>query len=757
MTEGTIAHYKILHEVGRGGMGVVCKAEDVRLQRMVALKFLPSHLTQDVARRERLLREARAASSLDHPNICTIHEVEETEDGQIVLVMAYYEGETLAQRVLRGRMELDATVEITRNILCGLKHAHERGVIHRDIKPSNVILTASGEVKIVDFGLAKLAGNTECLTATDALLGTVAYLPPELLQGHEADHRGDVWACGIVFYEMLAGAPPFTGPNSYVVLHAIMHDEVPSILQHRPELPVAVQAVVVRALAKNRIDRYQSAGEFLLGLEQLMGAGRPESSAHSTAIPSAAPEKPEKSIVVLPFVVLGTDSQGAVFSDGLTDEVITDLSAISRLRVICRTSAIRLKSAEMNPKKIAAELNVQYVMEGTVRTSGNSLRVTAKLIDPANDSLVWAEKYSGTLEDVFAIQESLSRKIVEALKLKLSPTESLRLSDKPIQDIRAYEYYLKAKQEILSYSGEALERALGYLEQGKKIIGENVLLLSAMGQVHWQFINAGISTDPEHLNNAEQYARRILQLDAESGHGHRLMGLVEAARGRTQEAVRLLKRSLESNPNDPDTLSWLCALCSLSGKGYAVTSMAKRLIDVDPLTPLWQMVPGIVAMLSGEFGRALEPFERALKCDPQNPMLHLAHAQVLALNGRIKDAVEELHALSQDTSGNFFSELGTFYGQALHGDKDAALRSVSTELRAAASADLNYAWIMAQGYALIDEREAALEWLNIAVDRGFINFPLLHHLDPFLQNIRQEPGFTRLMQSTREQWEAFEV
>jgi non-specific serine/threonine protein kinase len=754
LTEGTIAHYKVLHEVGRGGMGVVCKAEDVRLKRMVALKFLPSHLTQDVTRRERLLREARTASCLDHPNICTIHEVEETEDGQIVLVMAYYEGETLSSRIQRGRMELEPVVEITRKILCGLKHAHEHGIIHRDIKPSNVILTTSGEVKIVDFGLAKLSDNSDCLTETDALLGTVAYLPPELLQGRETDHRGDVWASGVVFYEMLAGTPPFTGQNSYVVLHAIMHDEITSILQHRPELPAMVQTVVLRALAKNRSERYQSAAEFLIDLEHLDGSGVQGASTFSAPVASS---RDEKSIVVLPFVVLGSDSQGEVFSDGLTDEVITDLSAITGLRVICRTSANRLKGAENDLKNIAADLNVQYVMEGTVRTSGNNLRVNAKLINPATDSLLWAEKYSGSLEDVFAIQESLSRRIVQALKLKLSPSESLRLSDKPIQDIRAYEYYLKARQEILSYSREGLEHALDYLKRGEQIIGENVLLLSAMGQVYWQFLNAGISTDPEYLSNAERCARRILELDAESGHGHRLLGLVETAQGHMQESVRLLKKSLVSNPNDPDTLSWLCAICSLSGKGYAVTSMAQRLIDVDPLTPMWQMVPGLVAMLSGEFRRAIVPFERALKLDPQNAMLRLAYAQVLALNGREEDAVANLEALSHDSPESFFAQLGGFYGRALSRDRDAALCCVSSELKAAAAADLNYAWLVAQGYALIDEKESALEWLNTAVDRGFINFPLLNHLDPFLQNIRAEPGFALLMQSTREQWESFEV
>jgi len=735
-------------------MGVVCLAEDQRLKRMVALKFLPPHLTQNAARKERFLLEARAASSLDHPNICTIHEVEEAEDGQIVLVMAYYEGETLACRIAQGRMELEAAVEITRKILLGLKHAHERGVIHRDIKPSNVILTASGEVKIVDFGLAKLAGNTDCLTETGDLLGTLSYLPPELLQGQDTDHRGDLWSSGVVFYEMLMGTPPFIGANSYVVLHAIMHDEVKPIAGRRPELPAHLHTVMLRALEKSRNDRYQSASEFLADLERLTQTGV---SWSSPGMPPPAVAQSENSIVVLPFAVLGTDERDHFFSDGLTDEIITDLSAVSHLRVICRTSASRLKYDEGDLNKMAADLNVQYVMEGTVRTSGDNLRVTAKLINPATDSLVWAEKYSGSLEDIFAIQESLSRKIVEALKLKLSPSESIRLGEKPIHDVRAYEYYLRAKQEILSYSSEGLERALDYLKKGEQLIGENVVLLSAMGQVYWQFVNAGISVEPTYLANAERCARRILELDAESGHGHRLLGLVEAANGHTQNAVRLLKKSLESNPNDPDTLSWLCAICSLGGKGYAVSSMAQRLIEIDPLTPMWQMLPGLVSLLSGEFGRALEPFERALKSDPQNPMLRLVSAQILALNNRTDEAIEKLEAMSSADDDSFFTQLGRFYRHALRRDRDAALACVSPELSNAAMADMNYAWIMAQAYALIGEAQTSLEWLKAAVERGFINFPLLHHLDPFLQNVREEPGFEILMQSTRQQWEAFEV
>ena len=336
MSESTIAHYRVLHEVGRGGMGVVCKAEDIRLKRMVALKFLPAHLMEDKARRERLLLEARAASRLDHANICTIHEIEETADGQIVLVMAYYEGETLSQRIGRGRMELGAALEVASGILRGLQHAHQRGVIHRDIKPSNVILTGEGDVKIVDFGLAKQSGNNDCLTETGAMLGTVAYLPPEVLQGQETDHRGDLWSNGVVFYEMLAGAPPFAGANSYVLMHAILNDEITPIRQHRPELPAALHTVMLRALARARDARYQSAAEFLSDLERLE-----QGRLTAVTVVEDMPAANEKSVLVLPFTVVGNDARGEVFSDGLTDEIITDLSTISQLRVICRTSASR--------------------------------------------------------------------------------------------------------------------------------------------------------------------------------------------------------------------------------------------------------------------------------------------------------------------------------------------------------------------------------------------------------------------------------
>ncbi len=750
----TIAQYKVLELLGRGGMGVVWKGYDERLDRHVALKFLPTELTLNPSSRERLVREARAASQLDHPNICTIHEIEETAEGHIVLVMAYYEGETLAARIRRGRLDPESALHVLRSMLQGLKHAHDRGVIHRDIKPSNTILCPDGGVKIVDFGLARAAGPNE-LTITQGLEGTVQYMEPETVSGQHADHRTDLWSCGVVMYEMLAGVPPFQGKHVLAVLASIARNEPTPLRELRPDIPQHFESIVSRALAKVRGARYQSAGEFLFDLERFA-----HSTSHSTttmSFPSPREHVLEKSLVVLPFVTVGGAAESDFISDGLTDEIITDLSGIRKLRVICRSSAMRLKGTAKPPREIASELNVRYVLEGTVRLSGTHLRVNAQLIDPGTDSPLWAEKYTGSIEDVFKIQEELSRKIVEALRLKLGPDDLERIAERPMGDIRAYEYYLRAKRELLSYSREGLERALEYLDKGEQIIGENVLLLSARGFVHWQFVNAGMDADLTHLQKAEECANRIMELHPGSDHGHRLHGLVAVVRGNTQDAVRHLRRSLEIAPGDPDSMAWLCALCALSGKGQAVTAMATRLVEIDPLTPTYHFMPGFVALLTGDFERALGPYEAALKGEPSNQMLRLAYGQALLMKGDTKLAIEKFEALANDNPGDFFAQLGLVLRNGVARNPEGIRASLTEEVAAAASGDMNYAWIVGQAWALAGNPEESLPWLHLAVDHGFINYPMLSRFDPTLGEVRKDSRFQVLLESARKAWDAFEV
>ena len=418
---------------------------------------------------------------------------------------------------------------------------------------------------------------------------------------------------------------------------------------------------------------------------------------------------------------------------------------------------MRLKGTSDQLAEIAANLAVQYVLEGSVRRSGPSLRVTTKLIDIASDSAVWAHKYSGSTEDVFTIQESISRGIVDALHLVLSPRESQRLVARPLDDIRAYESYLKAKQEMLTFTKDGLDRALAFLQNSEQLVGENILLLSATGQVYWQYVNAGIDNDPVYLEKARAAAERILTLAPESEHGHRLLGLVQVHEGNVQEGIRSLKRALEIDPNDPDTLVWLCVFCGNTGKAAAARPWAERLKLIDPLTPLFQVLPAILATMDGKFKEAIDAFAPHYAGNLDNPGVRLAYGQTLALGGRVEDALPIFDALLRDLPESPFAHLGQFYASAFRGDRDAARRSITPEVQEVLGSDPQYSWFLAECYALIDDRPSAIQWLDRAATLGFINYPLLAERDPFLAPLRSEPAFQTLIAGVKQQWESFNV
>lgn len=767
MREGqTISHYKVLERLGNGAMGIVCKAEDLRLNRFVALKCLAPSTLDDSAMKQRLLQEARAASILDHPNICRIHEIEELADGQIVLVMAYYDGETLAARIARGPLDLNTAIHLASQLLAGLHHAHEFGIVHRDVKPANLMIGRNNQLKIVDFGLAKRTHFHHALTEAGVVVGTLSYMSPEQILGKEIDFRADLWASGVVLYEMLSGKLPFSGESAYTVFEAIMRGKPRSILAHRPDLPRTVELAVERALETNVNLRYQSAVEFIDALRELSNAEFEPTRSMVAVAPSrqaSAIRRGENSIVVLPFGCSEGQHDGSYFCDGLTDEIITDLSTVRSLRVICSNSAMRLKGTKDAPQKIARDLNVRYVLEGTVRLGGKTpsgvqtIRVTAQLIDPFNDSLLWAERYSGTLEDMFAIQENISRQIVAALKVQMTLSEVNHIVARPIPDVHAYEFYLKAKHEILNYSEAALARALEYLAQGERLVGKNVLLLSARGQVYWQYVNAGISSDPEYLIKAKQCADEALQLDPQSAHALRLLGLISVQEGKSQEAVRFLKQSIAADPNDSDSLSWYSAVCGLSGKAYAATPLAKRILEIDPLTPVYRFIPGLLALMGGEFLDALPSFEDAIRHDPANSMLQWCRGQSLALSQRKEDALQQFAQIEKSDPEHFFAKLAALMRAAFSQDPDGFDQVLTEDLKQIVGCDPHYAWFLAECYSLLDNPAQALHWLETAVQKGFIHYPMIGRWDPLLANARLAPAFPALLQRVRVLWENFEV
>ena len=764
-----IAHYEVLERVGAGGMGVVWKARDTRLMRLVALKSLGPATDGSPASRERLLQEARAASQLDHPNICSIYQVEELPDGEVVIVMAFYHGETLADQIRRGPLDPDAAVDIATQLLSGLEHAHQHGVIHRDVKPANLILCENGMVKIVDFGLAKDLGTGKGLTVTGEILGTISYLSPEQVLCKKLDHRTDLWASGVVLYEMLSGSHPFSATSSYEVLDAILRKPHRQIRERAPHVPYHLEQVLERALDKDIVRRFQNAREFLEALRE-PATSRLYRTTQKVAVPEElriASVPSDHTVLVLPFTGDSEDSDTQDFCDGLTDEIITDLSGVHSLRTICSTSSMRLKNSPKTPAEIAKELGVRNVLRGTVRIqqpvnsttpqSGRAVRVTTQLIDTATDTLIWGNKYRGTIEDTFEIQESISRQIVSALKVTLSPQEEKQLEARPLPDVRAVQFYVKAKQEILNYSREGLERALEYLDMGERVVGRNVLLLTTRGQVYWQYLNAGISPDMENLTRAKECAAEAAQLDPVSPHVLRLQGLINIQEGKTQEAILLLKRSIAADPNDSDSLSWYSALCALSGKAHAAMPLARRILEIDPLTPVYRFLPGLLSMSAGEFADAIPSFDEAIRLDPKNPLLLCLRGQALALDGKVEEAIAQFEVLQQQCGTHYFCKMGSALVAALRGDAAAVERSVDAEFEEITAADPQWPWMLAECYALLGNVERAIAWLEVAVAKGFLNYPMLGRWDPLLANLRGHDDFVALLKHTRELWERLEV
>jgi len=744
MVGNQVGHYKILEKLGSGGMGEVWLAEDTRLKRRVALKFLPAEAaTED--EQARFIREAQAASALDHPNICTIYEAGDTDDDRTYIAMAYCDGETVKEKISKGPLDLEEALDIAIQIGEGLARAHREGIVHRDIKPANAILTKDGTIKIVDFGLAKLTGSTQ-LTKTGTSMGTAAYMSPEQIRGEGVDHGTDIWALGVMLYEMVTGEQPFKGENETALTYAILNDEPENIITIRDDIPPQIDSVIGKALVKDPANRFQHVQEMIEELRNLPIGG-------------AGLEGWEKSIVVLPFENMSPDPEQEFFSDGLTEEIITDLSKIHSLRVISRNSAMMLKGTRKATKTIGRELNVQYVLEGSVRRAGNDLRITAQLIDATTDAHLWAEKYSGTLDDVFDIQEKVSRSIVDALELTLSPEANKEIAKRPIPDVYAYECYLKARYEIWKWTEDGLNNALEHLQNGLNIVGDNAYLLAGIGYVNYQYVNTGLQVDELYLQRAEEYAKRALELDPESPYGNIVLGLRQGSWGGNPKAgIEHFKRALAVVPNDYDALVWIYTYYAHFGKTDEATPFLERLIRIEPLDPRNQLRPGLIQMWSGRFDRAQDILQKVYESHPDDLIIRWYYALTLSYNHLIDEACALFESAAKEAPGVLFFSQGLLLAYALQVKESEVISLLeSSELHYWARRNPAYSLYVAESYALINEKEKALEWLEIAISRGMINYPFLNEYDPHLENIRGDERFHKLMERVKHEWETFEV
>jgi non-specific serine/threonine protein kinase len=568
-----ISHYRIIEKIGEGGMGVVYKAEDTKLGRTVALKFLPPRLLCDSEARERFEHEARAASALNHSNITTIYEIDEDE-GRCFISMEYLEGRSLKSVIPAGVLSFEKLLDVALQVASGLDAAHKKGVVHRDVKSDNIFVTENGPAKILDFGLAKLKGISG-LTSTGTTLGTLQYMSPEQVRGGDVDCRSDLFSFGVVLYEMVTGSLPFTGDTEATVMHAILNVTPQPLARYRTGVPDRLQGLVEKALRKDIGNRYQSAADMKADLRDLLGSLR------SGVATSSGPERSiERSIAVLPFKNMSPDPENEWFSDGITEDIIAHISKIADLKVISRTSVMRYKNTEKSIPEIGRELGVGAILEGSVRRAGNRLRIVSQLIDTGTDGHIWAETYDREMDDVFDIQSTVAQKIAAALRAELSPQEKRRIEKKPTGDLTAYDCYLKGRDYYYRYTKPANETAVELFMKALELDASYAQAYAGLCEAYAHRSSYGLAYS--WLDRGIEMGLKALSLDPGCVEAHRALSFAYIGKGWLRRAGDASRRALELDPNHASACATMGGVCMYRGQYAEALGWMKKSLNLDP-------------------------------------------------------------------------------------------------------------------------------------------------------------------------------
>ena len=635
----TISHYRIIEKLGEGGMGVVYKAEDTKLKRIVALKFLPPELTRDPEAKARFIREAQAASALEHPNICNIHEIDETKPapgepgGQMFIVMACYEGETLKLKIEKGKLKIEEAIDYTIQIARGLQKAHEKGIIHRDIKSANIIITDDGEAKILDFGLAKLAGQAQ-LTKDTSTLGTVAYMSPEQVGGKGVDQRTDIWSLGVVIYEMLTGELPFKGEYEQAVMYAILNDEPQLLGGGEKMFSAEIEKLLSRALNKNPDERYSNTAELLQELRSIRdNFGNNKSMQKSTKtkntksktiiissviifiliaiiarflfFPASESEESIKSLAILPFLNIGNDAGTDYLGFSLANQIIGDLTYLKNITVRPSTSIEKYKDQSVDPIEAANELRVNFLLTGRYSLAANKIRSDIELTNVSTNELIWRELIEVNFENAFQFQDIVSEKVINGLKIQFSQEERNRMKSNDPQNPDAYEFYLKS----LNYSSsqkdnkdaiEMLNRSIeldssyapAFYELGyrKKRLAQDVFGGLYIFKESQACIEKALALNPDYLDPLNVLAMNYADM------------------GNFEKAFELSRKALNINPNHGDTHYRLCYIYRYGGMLTESENEARIALKLDPTN--WQFRSiGHLYLYLGNYQKAYDTYE----------------------------------------------------------------------------------------------------------------------------------------------------
>ena len=761
--------YRIVGELGKGGMGVVVRAEDVKLERSVALKFLPPELTEDPEARERFVREAKAAAALSHNNICTVYEIGE-EKNRLFIAMECIEGESLKQRLARGPLPQAEAVRIAQEVAEGLGEAHKKKIIHRDIKPGNIMLTDKGASKVMDFGLAKALGMS-LITKDAKTMGTVAYMSPEQAQGQPVDHRTDIWSLGVVLYEMLSGRLPFKGEYDQSVIHSILNREPEPLTRYRKDLSPDLEEIILRALAKKPGDRYSSMEGFSADLRALtegtkraghrprffrgriLGVRRTHALAGlaglallGAALALFIPREASavSSLAVLPLANLSGDPQDEYFSDGIHESLITELSQLAGLkRVIARSSMTRYKGSRMSLREIGRELKVEALVTGAVLRSGHRVRITAQLIDPGTEAQIWAHGFERDLSDVLSLQNEIVSQITREIRIELTPREETRLAAARKVDPQAYEDILKGRFHFYKLTRADLDLARGYFESALQKDPSSALAYAGIAKVWAGYQQQGFAPATETTPRAAAAAAKALELDNTLAEVHYTLAIIKTwVYWDWEGAETAFRRAIGLNPNYPDARAYYSHFLNILGRPKEAMAEIDLALELDPLNSVFKALYGMDLMYARRYEDAIVLLLGTLKDSPGDPVAMSTLRSAYHMKKMYPEALDtwkRSYTARGDTEAVEALDRG-FREDGYRG----ALRRLAGTLVERSKATYVSPWQIGTLYTRAGEVDEALDWLEKAYQAHDQNMPYIG-VDPIFDALKGDRRYQDLI------------
>ncbi|MCI0416568.1 protein kinase [bacterium] len=735
----TLNHFKVLDRLGKGGMGEVYVAEDSKLKRKVALKVLPEEVARDPARLDRFQREAESIAALNHPNIVTIYSIEEA-DGIRFLTMELVQGETLIQLIPSNGLDVETFLRFSAPVAEALSAAHEKGIIHRDLKPGNIMVSQEGRIKVLDFGLAKLMRDdsdpdssrmeTHAQTEAGIVLGTMPYMSPEQIQGKRLDHRSDIFSLGIIFYEMITGRRPFHGDTSAELISAIMRDTPGPVGDLKAGTPEHLERIIRRCLMKDPRDRYQTARDVYNELCDLKSGSSPR------------PSRSGNSIAVLPFTNMSADDENEYFCDGLAEELLNALAKIDHLKVAARTSSFSFKNKNANASQIGKALHVKTILEGSVRKSGNRLRITAQLIHAADGYHLWSERYDREMKDIFDVQDEITLAVVDALKVKLFGEEQSAVLKHHTRNPEAHEFYLRGLFYFNRFTPDDFQKAS---ESFRRAIAIDPRYGSAYAGLADAYTELSFYTfsPSETMPKAREAANKALELDDRLAEAHNSLAIIKMYfdwdyAGAEQE----FKRAIALNPGSAPIHMWYGWYLGLMGRFDESFKEMQGAQELDPLSAANNSGIGIVFHWSRQPERAIEQFRKVLELNPNYLIARSFLAEAYEQKGDFVSAIATIEKIHQaETNPLTLSTLGYVYAKS--GDRHMALE-ILNEFVKRSNQEYVPAFNFAQIYAGLGDQSQALAWLEKACNERAVWIPFLK-VDLKFDPLRSNPRFQELL------------